>query len=51
MGSGSTVAAAKHLGLKSIGLEFDQEFFLMARAAIPKLAKIDVDTTSVSDKR
>jgi DNA modification methylase len=39
MGSGSTIAAAEFLGLKSVGVELDKEYFRMARAAIPKLAK------------
>lgn len=44
MGSGSTIAAAEHLGLMSIGLEYDEEYFNMARVAVPQLARIDVDT-------
>ena len=38
MGSGSTIAASAALGLKSIGLEIDPEYFDMARNAIPRLA-------------
>lgn len=38
MGSGSTIAACAALGLKSIGLEIDHEYFAMAQGAIPKLA-------------
>ena len=38
MGSGSTIAAAAACGLKSIGLEFNPEFFAMAENSIPKLA-------------
>lgn len=37
MGSGSTIAAASACGLNSIGLEKSQEFFAMAREAIPRL--------------
>jgi len=38
MGSGSTIAACAALGLKSMGLEIDHEYFAMAQGAIPKLA-------------
>jgi site-specific DNA-methyltransferase (adenine-specific) len=38
MGSGSTIAAACSLGLRSIGLESNAEYFAMALMAIPKLA-------------
>ncbi len=40
MGSGATIAAASSIGLKSIGLETDQEYFLMAEEAIPKLIEL-----------
>jgi DNA modification methylase len=42
MGAGSTIAAAKYLGLKSVGVELDSKYFSMARAAIPKLADFEV---------
>ena len=38
MGSGSTIAAAMACGLDSIGIEIDEEYFELARAAIPQLA-------------
>jgi len=38
MGSGSSIAAATALGIESIGVEKNDEYFLMARKAIPKLA-------------
>jgi len=38
MGAGSTIAAAKALGLESVGVELDPKYFTMARSAIPKLA-------------
>jgi site-specific DNA-methyltransferase (adenine-specific) len=41
MGAGSTIAAAKHLGLQSVGVENDYKYFRMARAAIPKLAEFE----------
>jgi len=42
MGSGSTVAAATACGLRSIGLEVDHEYFVMAERAIPVLAPLRV---------
>lgn len=42
MGSGSTVAACEALGLRSIGVEVDSEYFRMAERAIPKLASYEV---------
>lgn len=42
MGAGSTLAAAKSLGLSSVGVEIDPKYFTMARSAIPKLAKFEV---------
>jgi len=42
MGSGSTIAAAAALGLRSIGVERNQEYFEMARAAIPTLARLNI---------
>jgi DNA modification methylase len=42
MGSGSTIAAAEACGLSSIGLEIRDEFFKMAKAAIPQLAALHV---------
>jgi site-specific DNA-methyltransferase (adenine-specific) len=42
MGSGSMIAACAALGLKSIGLEIDRDYFAMARSAIPKLAALKV---------
>jgi len=43
MGAGSTIAAAEHLNVRSIGLEMDEEFFRLAKKAIPRLAKIVTD--------
>lgn len=40
MGSGATIAAAVHLGIRSVGVEIDSKYFTMARAAIPKLASL-----------
>ncbi len=46
MGGGSTVAAAEALGLDSIGLEIDSEYFRMAVQAIPLLAHVAVDLSA-----
>jgi site-specific DNA-methyltransferase (adenine-specific) len=43
MGSGSTVAASEFLGLRSIGLERDANFFAMAQKGAPKLASLQPD--------
>ena len=42
MGSGSTIAAAFALGLDSIGMEINREYFDLALKAIPKLAVLEV---------
>lgn len=39
MGSGSTLAAARALGLHSVGVEANRKYFQMASRAIPKLAE------------
>ncbi len=41
MGSGSTIAAAEAVGYSSIGLERHQEYYQMAKTAIPRLAAIN----------
>ncbi len=40
MGAGSTIAAACAVGYRSIGIEMDPEFYRVAVAAIPKLARL-----------
>jgi site-specific DNA-methyltransferase (adenine-specific) len=50
MGSGSTIAAAKNLGLESVGVELNARYFQMARTAIPKLAAIKVDLSTNGDR-
>lgn len=42
MGSGSTIAAARALGLRSIGIERNQEYFRLANKAVPLLAELPV---------
>jgi site-specific DNA-methyltransferase (adenine-specific) len=46
MGSGSTIAAAEALGYKSIGIEIDNEFYKMAKTAVPRLMKIRAEWES-----
>lgn len=48
MGSGSTVAAAEALGLKAIGIEKHQEYYLMAQKAIRPLSLIEVARDQIS---
>lgn len=43
MGSGSTIAAATAVGLRSIGIESNEEYFEMAERVIPKLTALPVD--------
>ncbi len=40
MGSGSTIAAAAALGIDSVGLEIDSQYFNMALDTIPQLVAI-----------
>ena len=40
MGSGSTIAACEALGIDSVGLELDPDYFAAASEAIPKLAEL-----------
>lgn len=44
MGSGSTIAAATACGLRSIGLEVNEEYYQLAVNAVPRLALLDVDS-------
>jgi DNA modification methylase len=48
MGSGSTLAAAESLGLRSLGLELDSEYFKMAKKAIPALTKLPTNEDAQS---
>jgi site-specific DNA-methyltransferase (adenine-specific) len=40
MGSGATIAAAEAVKLRSIGLEMNEEYFRMAKKAVPQLASL-----------
>jgi DNA modification methylase len=44
MGSGSTIAAANCLGFKSIGLEKNRTYYLMALKAIPSLSRLSLNS-------
>jgi site-specific DNA-methyltransferase (adenine-specific) len=48
MGSGSTIAAAEAVGVRSIGVERHPEYYAMAQSAIPRLAAI---ATSVEHRQ
>ena len=43
---GSTIAAACAVGYESIGIESDPAFFEIAKAAIPRLAALEVNGDS-----
>jgi site-specific DNA-methyltransferase (adenine-specific) len=51
MGSGSTIAAAAACGLSSIGIENNQEYFLLAIKAIPLLAKYEPGESNGNGKK
>lgn len=40
MGSGATIAAASTLGLRSVGIEIDRDYFNLAIRAVPVLARL-----------
>jgi len=42
-GAGSTLAAAEALGCDSVGIEVDEKYVDLARRAIPRLAKLEVE--------
>ncbi|MBM3564910.1 MAG: site-specific DNA-methyltransferase [Alphaproteobacteria bacterium] len=51
MGGGSTIAAAKAIGYRSIGLEKDALYFQIAERAIPILANLSSNISSLSLRR
>lgn len=48
MGSGSTIAAAKAVGYKAIGVERHKEYFDIATKAVPKLANLETEAQQLS---
>lgn len=44
MGSGSTIGAAEAVGIASIGVERNRDYYKMARKAIPRLKALEVAT-------
>ncbi|MCK6486187.1 MAG: site-specific DNA-methyltransferase [Phycisphaerae bacterium] len=50
MGSGSTIAAASALGLRSIGIECNVEYYRLACKAVPRLAELVVKEHNSQDK-
>ncbi len=40
MGSGSTIAAAEAVGYESVGIEIDEQYFSLAKQAIPRLTAL-----------
>ena len=50
-GSGSTIAAAEHVGYESIGIECDREYLQLARSAIPLLRDYEPSCGSESTSR
>jgi site-specific DNA-methyltransferase (adenine-specific) len=46
MGSGSTIAAAEAVGVRSIGIERFTEYYEMSLSAIPKLAALKVEASA-----
>ena len=51
MGSGSTIAAARALGMRSLGVEVNAKYFRMAQRAIPKLADLDLNAAHTTSQR
>lgn len=50
MGSGSTIAAAAALGVESLGLEINPDYFVLASRAIPRLARLKLPMEQANGK-
>ena len=48
MGSGSTIAAAEAIGLCAVGVERYRDYYNMARAAIPRLKRLEIPAVDLS---
>ena len=48
MGSGSTIAAAEAVGVCGIGVERHEDYYNMAKAAIPRLKRIEIPEVDLS---
>lgn len=46
-GGGSTLAAAEFFGYESVGIEIDAQYYEFAKKAVPKLAALDVEISSL----
>jgi site-specific DNA-methyltransferase (adenine-specific) len=46
-GAGSTLAAAESLGYKSVGVEINEEYASVAQNAIPQLARLRINSSSI----
>jgi site-specific DNA-methyltransferase (adenine-specific) len=46
MGSGSTIAAANNQGLRSVGVELDKKYYLLAKSSISGLSKLELSGSS-----
>ena len=50
MGGGSTIAAAEAVGVQSIGIELNKEFFALASASIPRLTNLHKNGKTILGK-
>jgi site-specific DNA-methyltransferase (adenine-specific) len=50
MGSGSTIAAANAVGVRSIGVERYADYYALSRKAIPQLSALDIPISCLPDQ-